>query len=63
MRASSHPRGKVSDATFARGLAEFGARGMTDLTLLCGYFIVLASAINAFGIELESDRTPLMKPL
>lgn len=55
--------GRVSDATFARGLALFGARGMTDLTLLCGYFIVLASAINAFGIELEADRVPLMKPL
>ena len=55
--------GQVSDATFARSLAVFGARTLTNLTLLCGYFIVLASAINAFGIELEPDRAPLMKPI
>ncbi len=55
--------GQVRDSTFARGLSVFGARALTDLTLLCGYFIVLASAINAFGIELEPDRPPLMKPI
>ncbi len=55
--------GRVTAGTFERALAAFGPRGITDLTLLCGYFIVLASAINAFGIELESDRVPLMKPL
>ena len=55
--------GRVTAETFERALAEFGPRGVTDLTLLCGYFIVLASVINAFGIELESDRAPLMKPL
>ena len=55
--------GQVSDATFARLRGEFDARGITDLTLLCGYFVALASVINALGIELESDRVPLMKPV
>ena len=55
--------GQVGDATFARVRQEFDARGVTDLTLLCGYFIALASVINALGIELEPDRVPLMKPV
>ena len=55
--------GNVSDATFTRVRGEFDERGVTDITLLCGYFIALASVINALRIELESDRTPMMKPL
>jgi 4-carboxymuconolactone decarboxylase len=55
--------GQVGDATFTRLCGEFDERGITDLTLLCGYFIALASVINALGIELESDRVPLMKPV
>ena len=55
--------GQVTDATFARVGKAFGERGVTDLTLLCGYFIALACVINALGIELESDRVPLMKPV
>ena len=55
--------GNVADATFAAARGEFGERGVTDLTLLCGYFIALASVINALRIELESDRAPMMKPL
>jgi 4-carboxymuconolactone decarboxylase len=55
--------GEVSDATFARVRGEFDERGITDLTLLCGYFIALASVINALGIELEADRVPMMKPV
>ena len=55
--------GNVSDATFARLRREFDERGITDLTLLCGYFIALASVINALRIELEPDRKPMMKPV
>jgi alkylhydroperoxidase family enzyme len=55
--------GNVSDATFALLRQELDERGITDLTLLCGYFIALASVINALRIELESDRTPMMKPV
>lgn len=55
--------GNVSDPTFARVRGEFDERGVTDLTLLCGYFIALAAVINALHIELEPDRTPMMKPV
>ena len=53
----------MSDETFARVRSEFDERGVTDLTLLCGYFIALASVINAMQIQLETDRVPLMKPV
>ena len=55
--------GNVCDATFARLRSEFGERGVTDVTLLCGYFIALASVINALRVELEPDRAPMMKPV
>jgi alkylhydroperoxidase family enzyme len=55
--------GNVSDATFARVRGEFDERGVTDITLLCGYFIALASVINSLRIELEADRVPMMKPV
>ena len=55
--------GNVGDATFAAARREFDERAVTDLTLLCGYFIALASVINALRIELEPDRAPMMKPV
>jgi 4-carboxymuconolactone decarboxylase len=55
--------GNVSDATFARVRGEFDERGVTDITLLCGYFIALAAVINALRVELEPDRAPMMKPV
>ncbi|MDB5808745.1 MAG: carboxymuconolactone decarboxylase family protein [Betaproteobacteria bacterium] len=55
--------GNVSDATFASAREKFGDRGITDITLLCGYFIALAAVINALHIDLEADRAPMMKPV
>jgi 4-carboxymuconolactone decarboxylase len=55
--------GNVSDGAFSQARRVFDERGVTDLTLLCGYFIALASVINALRIELESDRAPMMKPV
>ena len=53
----------MGDATFAEARRELGARGATDLTLLCGYFMALAAVVNAMRIALEPDRVPLMKPV
>ena len=39
--------GKVSDATFKKTQIAFRERGVTDVTLLCGYFLALASFANA----------------
>lgn len=55
--------GRVGDATFRKARAEFDERGITDLSLLCGYFMVLASMANAFQLELEPYYKPLMRPM
>lgn len=47
--------GNVSDATFAELQAHFDARQITDITLICAYFIGLGSIMNAFRVELEPD--------
>lgn len=52
--------GKVTDATFKKAQAKFGDRGVTDLALLCGYFVALASFANAFDLDLEPYYKPLM---
>jgi len=53
--------GQVTNATFEEARKYFSERQVTDLTLLCGYFIALGFSVNAFQVDLESDRTPLMK--
>ncbi len=55
--------GKVGDAAFAEAVRQFGERGVTDLTLTCGYFMALASIVNAFRVPLEPQFPPLMKPV
>ena len=39
---------RVSQATFDAALAEFGERGLVELTNLMGYYSVLAFNLNAF---------------
>lgn len=53
--------GKVGEATFRKAQAAFGNRGVTDIALLCGYFMALASFANAFDLELEPYYKPLMR--
>lgn len=55
--------GQVGDATFAEARKHYSERQVTDLILLCGYFIALGYSVNAFQVDLESDRTPLMRPV
>ena len=47
--------GKVTDETFAGVKQHFSHRQITDLTLLCGYFMALGATINAFRVELEPN--------
>jgi alkylhydroperoxidase family enzyme len=47
--------GNVADETFAALKQHFTPRQITDITLVCAYFIGLGSIMNAFRVELESD--------
>jgi 4-carboxymuconolactone decarboxylase len=48
---------RVRQATFNVALAQFGVRGLTELTNLMGYYALLAFNVNAFGVELPAERT------
>ena len=50
--------GKVTDNTFAELKRHFSDRQITDLTLLCGYFMALGATINAFRVQLEPNFAP-----
>jgi 4-carboxymuconolactone decarboxylase len=52
--------GRVSEATFEEAHTHFSERQITDLVLLCGYFVALGFSVNALRVDLESDRAPLM---
>jgi 4-carboxymuconolactone decarboxylase len=41
---------KVTQGTFDKALAQFGVRGLTELTNLMGYYSSLAFNINAFEV-------------
>ncbi len=52
---------RVSQAVFDAAHTQFGARGLTELTNLMGYYALLAFNVNAFGVELPPETTE--KPL
>ena len=53
----------VSQATFDAALAQFGTRGLAELTTLMGYYALLAFNINAFGVEIPEERTEEALPV
>ena len=55
--------GRVSEQTFRDALTVFSRREVTELALLCGYFLALGFSANAFAVDLEADRKPLMNPV
>jgi len=52
---------RVSQATFDAAQAQFGTRGLVELTNLMGYYSNLAFNINAFDVGLPDNLTE--KPL
>lgn len=54
---------RVSQSTFDAALAQFGARGLTELTTLIGCYAMLAFNVNAFGVELPENRTEKALPV
>jgi 4-carboxymuconolactone decarboxylase len=50
---------KVSPATFARALRQFGRRGCVDLVALMGKYVGTAALLTAFGMQLDPTQPPL----
>jgi 4-carboxymuconolactone decarboxylase len=49
---------KVSAATFARALAQFGRRKLVDLVALMGNYAATAALLTAFDMQLDPDQEP-----
>ena len=49
---------KVSTATFARALAQFGRRKLIDLVALMGNYAATAAMLTAFDMQLDPDQPP-----
>ncbi len=54
---------KVSSATFARALAQFGRGRLVDLVALMGNYAATAALLAAFDMQLDPDQPPLLPPL
>jgi 4-carboxymuconolactone decarboxylase len=54
---------KVSSATFARALAQFGRRKLVDLVALMGNYAATAALLTAFDMQLDPDQPPLLPVL
>ncbi len=48
---------RVSEAIFNDAMAQFGTRGLVELTTLMGYYACLAFNINAFDVGLPAEIT------
>ena len=54
---------RVSPASFEAALAQFGVRGVTELTNLMGYYALLAFNINAFEADIPPETTEPLLPV
>jgi 4-carboxymuconolactone decarboxylase len=48
----------VGDETYHRALDHFGPQGLVDAVGSLGNFSMLAMCLNAFQVDLQTDRTP-----
>lgn len=53
----------VSDATYARAVAELGEQGVIDTTAVAGYYTLLAMVMNTARTALPEGATPPLAPL
>ena len=51
----------VSDATYARAVAEFGESGVVDLVAVTGYYLLLAMVLNLARTPLPAGKEPPLK--
>lgn len=52
-------RGQVSAASYQRALQAFGTPGVVELTVLVGYYSMVAMTVNAHEIAVPDGSTPL----
>jgi 4-carboxymuconolactone decarboxylase len=57
-----HSDQHVSDATWARAIAEFDERGTMDLVGLCGYYAMLSMVMNAAHTPAPQTGTTALPP-
>ncbi len=53
---------KVTPATFARALKQFGRRKLVDLVSLMGNYAATAALLTAFDMQLDEGQAPLLPP-
>ena len=54
---------RVSKGTLQEGLEQFGVRGRAELTMLMGFYAMLAFNVNAFDADLPEQRTEPILPV
>jgi 4-carboxymuconolactone decarboxylase len=54
---------RVSRGAFQAALEQLGVQGLTELTMLMGYYGMLAFCVNAFDGDLPSERTEAILPV
>ncbi len=54
---------RVSKGTFQEALEHFGTQGLTELSMLMGFYAMLAFNLNAFDVDLPEQRTEPILPV
>ncbi len=58
-----HKSGGLSDATYERGIKQFGEPGVVDLIAACGYYTMVAFILNVDRKALPEGEPIPLKPL
>jgi 4-carboxymuconolactone decarboxylase len=49
---------RLSDASFAEGIAAFGEQGVVELGTVIGYYTAIGNALNVFEVALPPGQAP-----
>jgi 4-carboxymuconolactone decarboxylase len=49
---------RLSDASFAEGIAAFGEQGVVELGTIIGYYTAIGNALNVFEVALPPGQAP-----
>jgi len=49
---------RLSDASFAEGIAAFGEQGVVELGTIIGYYTAIGNALNVFEVGLPPGQAP-----